>query len=512
MSTKRVLISVSDKTGIVDFAKVLQQEFDYEILSTGGTEKALREAGLSVTPVEKYTGFPEMLDGRVKTLHPFIHGGLLALRDNNKHLQQLRDKGIGLIDMVVVNLYPFRKTVQGGASFHEIIENIDIGGPSMLRSAAKNFQSVAVIPSVEWYPRIISELRGQKGNLLPETKKELAKDVFWITAQYDNDIAKYLSEGKRQMLPLELVSELRYGENPHQKGSLWRDPTVVQESKIASARQRHGKDMSFLNYYDSDSALNLVREFDEPAAVFVKHGNPCGTAEQKTIFEAFQKAYESDSISAFGVIIAVNRPVTKEIANFMEKNNMFVEVLIAPSFEKEAFEVLTKKKNIRLLEIGNVEKLSKQDLDIKKISGGYLIQDSDSTQLEEKNLQLATVDLRPTSTQMKDLLFAWKVVKHVKSNAIVIAKDSVTVGVGAGQMSRVDSTQIALAKAGSQAVGAVMASDAFFPFSDSLDFAGKSGISAIIQPGGSVKDSEVIAKAKELKISMVLTGKRAFKH
>lgn len=510
--SKRALISVYDKTGIVEFATVLQQEFGYEILSTGGTESKLREAGLEVKAVEDHTGFPEMLSGRVKTLHPLIHGGLLARREDKQHMEQVVEHQIGLIDMVVVNLYPFQQTVESGAPFEEVIEQIDIGGPSMLRSAAKNHRSVAVVPSIEWYDRVLTELRANGGEVSAETKKEMAMDVFWQTAQYDAAIASYLSGGNRHLFAAEKVESLRYGENPHQKAALWRDPYADQQSCMASAEQFHGKNMSFLNYYDTDAALAMIREFDEPAAAFIKHANPCGLAIGKTLLEAFQKGYACDPRSAFGVIIAVNKPVTKDIAEEIQKEQMFVEVLIAPSFTDDAKAMLQEKKNLRLIEVGEIRQLDDKDFDIKKISGGYITQDIDTQNLNEDDVEVATVANAPTPEQMKDLLFAWKAVKHVKSNAIVLVKGGATVGIGAGQMSRVDSTEIAVRKAGDRAKGAVLASDAFFPFADSLEEAANNGISAIIQPGGSIRDDEVIAKANELGIPMVFTGMRAFKH
>lgn len=510
--TRRALISVYDKTGIIEFATVLQNEFGYEILSTGGTERALREAGVKVRAVEDYTGFPEMLDGRVKTLHPMIHGGLLALRENEKHMEQLVEHQIGLIDMVVVNLYPFQKTVESGAPFHDIIEQIDIGGPSMLRSAAKNFQSVAVVPSIDWYERILAEMKAHDGKISAETRKELAADVFWVTARYDAAIASYLSQGNRHLFPAEKIEELRYGENPHQKGAAWRDPYADQSSTMASATQLHGKNMSFLNYYDADAALAMVREFEEPTVVFVKHANPCGLASHNSLLEAFKRGYASDPRSAFGVVIALNRPVTVDIVEEIEAQSMFVEVMVAPSFTAEAKEKLSVKKNIRLIEVGEIRRLDQKDFDIKRMSGGYLTQDVDTQMMTEDDLEFVTVANKPNPEQIDDLLFAWKVVKHVKSNAIVLVKDKATVGIGAGQMSRVDSTEIAVRKAGERAQGAVLASDAFFPFPDSIEEAAKNGIAAIIQPGGSVKDKEVVEKALELQIPMVFTGKRAFKH
>jgi len=511
MSSNRALISVYDKTGIVEFATALQQEFDYEILSTGGTEKTLREAGLEIKAVEDYTGFPEMLSGRVKTLHPMIHGGLLALRQNKEHMEQIAQHEIGLIDMLVVNLYPFQQTVKSGAPFEEVIEQIDIGGPSMLRSAAKNHQSVAVVSSVEWYERILAELRAHDGNLSSETKKEMAMEVFWQTAQYDAAIASYLSDGNRHLFAAEKVESLRYGENPHQKADLWRDPHADQQSSMASCKQLHGKGMSFLNYYDTDAALAMVREFEKPAVAFIKHANPCGLASNDDLLEAFRTAYACDPRSAFGVIIALNRPVSKTIAEEIQNESIFVEVIVAPSFDDDARKLLEEKKNLRLIEVGDLRQLNEADFDLKKISGGFLTQDVDTQMITEADLNFATTE-KPSADQIADLLFAWKAVKHVKSNAIVLAKGGATVGIGAGQMSRVDSTEIAMRKAGERAKGSVMASDAFFPFPDSIEEAAKNGISAIIQPGGSIRDEEVIAKANELGIPMVMTGSRAFRH
>jgi len=512
MAAKRALISVYDKTGIIEFATALQRDFGYEILSTGGTERKLREAGLEVKAVEDYTGFPEMLDGRVKTLHPMIHGGLLALRENQQHMEQLVENQVGLIDMVVVNLYPFEDTVASGAPFEEVIEQIDIGGPSMLRSAAKNFHSVTVVSAIEWYERVLAEMKANDGDILAETRKELALEVFWRTAQYDAAISHYLSEGAKHLLPMEKIEDLRYGENPHQKATAWRDPKANQQSSMASAKQLQGKAMSFLNYYDTDATLNMVREFDQPAAVFVKHANPCGIAIGETSLEAFQKAYACDPRSAFGVIIALNRPVTMDIVEEIKKEKIFVEVVVAPSYEPDARKALESRKNLRLIEVGELRKLEPPDYDIKKMSGGFLTQDGDTGKVTANDLKVVFEDHTPSPEQIQDLLLAFTVVKHVKSNAIVLVKDGATVGIGAGQMSRVDSTEIAIRKAGDRAKGSVMASDAFFPFPDSIEEAAKQGISAIIQPGGSIRDEEVIAKAIELEIPMVLSGKRAFKH
>lgn len=511
MAKKRVLISVSDKTGIVEFARTLQEEFSYEIISTGGTKKLLQENGLPVKGIEEITGFPEMLDGRVKTLHPAIHGGLLALREKKEHLKALKDLDIDLIDMLVVNLYPFRETLEKKAPFEEIIENIDIGGPSMLRSAAKNYQSVTVVPGVEWYETVLQEMRTSKGEVSSETKKELAAAVFFLTAQYDSAISTFLSEGGYLLFPAERIENLRYGENPHQEAVALRDPRSSQEGCITGAVQLQGKPMSFLNYYDADSALQMILEFDEPAAVFVKHGNPCGLASDPGLLTAFQNAYECDPRSAFGVIIALNRPVTVDIAREIIKKNIFVEVLLSDHFDDQAVQILSEKKNMRLLKLKKFSKPSEQEYDLKKILGGYLLQGLDVKELSTKDLQMVTT-CQPTEAQIQDLLFAWKVVKHVKSNAIVLAKGKATMGIGAGQMSRVDSTEIAVRKAGERAKNSVLASDAFFPFPDSVDEAHKNGIVAIVQPGGSVNDEAVIKQAETLKIPMFFTGVRAFRH
>lgn len=509
---KRALISVYDKGGIIEFASFLQQNFNYEILSTGGTEKVLREAGIKVTAVEHFTGFPEMLGGRVKTLHPFIHAGLLAKRKDEKHVKELKKKGIGLIDIVVVNLYPFEDTVRKGASFEDSIEQIDIGGPSMLRSAAKNFESVVALPDPSWYQKIMAEMKACSGEISEKTRKELAEEVFFRTASYDSAITAYLSSGRKKLFAAEEIEPLRYGENPHQKGIFYRDPSANSKGTIANAKKLQGKDMSFLNYYDADAALMMVQEFKKPTAVFVKHANPCGIASHENLKEAFLRAYEADKKSAFGVIVGLNRPCDESIAEILLSQEIFVEVLLAPSFTKESLELLKAKKNLRLLEIGDFRTFDENDYDLKKVSGGYLFQDLDIAKIEEKDLRFVTEPLVPSKEQLKDLLFASKIVKHVKSNAIVLAKDYVTVGIGAGQMSRVDASDMAVKKAGKKAKGAVMASDAFFPFEDALELAAKAGIKAVLQPGGSVNDEAVIKKAKDLKIPMVFTGKRAFKH
>jgi phosphoribosylaminoimidazolecarboxamide formyltransferase/IMP cyclohydrolase len=506
---KRALISVSDKTGIIDFAKTLQEKYQIEILSTGGTLKILQEAGLEVTAVDEYTGFPEMMGGRVKTLHPKIHGGLLALRNNKHHLTQAEENNIKLIDLVCVNLYPFQKTIaKVDCTEDEAIENIDIGGPSMLRSAAKNFQSVTVISDSDDYSRVLNELLRNEGDTTLKFRRQLAIKAYWQTAQYDTAITGYLDPGKRGLF-LEEKSKLRYGENPHQKAKLWSFSGEKPAGEITEARVLQGKEMSFLNYYDTDAAWDMVRDFTKPAAVFVKHANPCGLSAQDDLKQAFVDAFDCDPRAAFGVIIAVNRKFEKELAEIIEKRKIFVEIIIAPGFSSEALDILRQKKNLRLLNLDQITR--KTGIDLKKVGNGMLIQEANSQVITLNDVKAVT-EIPPTETQMRDLLFAFHVVKHVKSNAIVLAKNEVTVGIGAGQMSRVDSTEIAVRKAGERANGAVLASDAFFPFADSIEEAHNYGITAIIQPGGSMRDEEIITRANELKIPMVFTGKRAFKH
>lgn len=508
---KTALLSVSDKTGLVEFAKALTEEFGVSILSTGGTKKALEDAGIAVRAVEDYTGFPEMMNGRVKTLHPKIHGGLLAVRENSEHMEAAKENDISMIDLVCVNLYPFEETIKReGVTEGEVIENIDIGGPSMLRSAAKNFQSVTVISDPVDYATVLQSLRDNDGDTSLELRKELSQKVYWRTSQYDAAISMYLSGETKYASFMEKQSDLRYGENPHHLGSFWKMCGFPKESDISNAKILQGKEMSFLNYFDANAAIEMIREFKEPSATFVKHANPCGMASNESLKEAFIRGYECDSRSAFGVIIAVNRECTAEIMDVIFERKMFVEILIAPLFSSEALEKLSEKPNIRVIETGELVPLSK-NYDIKKVGYGMLYQTTDPTPLSAKDLQLVT-EKKPSEEQIKDLLFAWTCVKYVKSNAIVLVKDKTTVGIGAGQMSRVDSVEIAVRKAGERVKGAVMASDAFFPFPDSIEEAAKNGISAIIQPGGSVKDAEVIAKADELGIPMVFTGKRAFLH
>ncbi len=504
---KRALISVSDKTGIVDFAKVLQKH-SIHILSTGGTAKLLRENGIDVTDVSDYTDFPEMMNGRVKTLHPKIHGGLLALRNNEEHMHVAKENNIEMIDLVVVNLYPFEQPIQKeGVSETDAIEQIDIGGPSMLRSASKNFQFITVISDPSDYEKIAQEIE-KNGDTEPETRRYLAEKVFALTARYDGMIAEYLSHGKTKTIQIEKISDLRYGENPHQKASFYKNSDGHQGASLVSAKQIQGKALSYNNIMDADGALSLVREFTEPTVAFIKHANPCGIASAKTIDEAFEKAYATDSKSAFGGVIAINRTVNEAIAKSIVSH--FFEIVLAPSYDDSAIEIFKSKANLRVLELEDIQMETKSD-NYRKVSAGLLIQDLDIAQIHKEDLKCVT-KRQPSDEELKNLLFAWHTVKHVKSNAIVLVKDESTIGIGAGQMSRVDAVELAIKKSLGRENGSVMASDAFFPFADSIENAEKYGITAIIQPGGSIRDEEVIKKANEANISMIFTGKRAFLH
>ena len=509
---KRILISVSDKSGIVEFARNLADR-GIEILSTGGTAKALSEAGIRVKEVSEYTGFPEMMGGRVKTLNPKIHGGILALRDNSQHMSEAQSNGVEMIDMVVVNLYPFKETVaKDGVSEEEAIENIDIGGPSMLRSAAKNFKFVTVVADPCDYELVLNEI-SENGQTTLQTRKRLARKAFSLTSEYDEAIDGYfraqLDEPELLNLHYEKVCSLRYGENPHQKAAFFRNPKN-HDANITNSKVLHGKQLSFNNLVDGDSALELVKEFTEPTAIFVKHNNPCGAASTKKIEDAFIEAYDVDPLSAFGCIIALNRPVTEAIVDHMKAKKMFVEMIIAPSYEAKALERLKTRENLRILETGEL-KLDMLKTDIKKVAGGLLIQTKDAYELTPDDLKIVTKKA-PTDEEIKSMLFATIVCKHVMSNAVVMAKGTVVTGVGAGQMSRVDSVTIAGIKGGDRIKGSVMSSDAFFPFADAMEQAVKLGVTAIIQPGGSVNDEEIIKRADELGISMVFSGRRYFRH
>ncbi len=525
MKIERALISVSDKSGIVKFAKILS-EMGIEILSTGGTAKIIKEAGMPVKDVAEFTGFPEMLDGRVKTLHPKIHGGLLARRDNPSHRAQMKQHGLLPIDLVAVNLYPFESTVaRPDCPFEEAIENIDIGGPAMLRSSAKNFEHVTVVVDPRDYPRVLEELRRHQGEVSRETRLSLALKVFAHTARYDGMIAAYLEgrtgAGEAERFPallnlrFEKIENLRYGENPHQQAAIYRElPTT--EPSIVTSRQVHGKAMSFNNYLDANAGLELVKEFSEPAAVIVKHNNPCGVATAETLIEALTQARATDPVSAFGGVIAFNRTVEAETAREIAK--MFVEIVIAPGFEREALEAFKKKKDLRLLDLGSDALRGRRpgpaggSMDLRRVVGGVILQDRDRGRIEDIRKLKVVTRRKPTDEEIDAMAFAWIVSKHVKSNAIVYARAGRTIGIGAGQMSRVDSVKIAAMKAQSALAGAVMASDAFFPFRDGLDEAAKVGIRAVIQPGGSIRDDEVIQAADEHGMAMVLTGMRHFRH
>ena len=513
---KRALLSVSDKTGLVDFAKGLSA-LDYELVSTGGTAKALREAGLSVVDVSEITGFPECLDGRVKTLHPMVHGGLLAMRENPDHLAQIERLGITPIDVVVCNLYPFKATIlKEGVTFEEAIENIDIGGPTMIRSAAKNWQDVVVLIDPKDYDSVLADLKA--GGVSKTRKLELACKVFEQIANYDAMIADYMRSvthaaalPETLTLTYELAQPMRYGENPHQQAAFYREVMPVRGA-LTEAKQLHGKELSFNNISDANAALQTLSEFgtEEPAAVALKHANPCGVGVGKTLHEAYCNAYEGDPVSIFGGIVALNREVDAATAEEMAK--IFLEIIIAPAFSAEALEILTKKKNIRLLELtGCGEPFPADMLDFKRVAGGMLAQTIDGKLLSEEEPRCVT-DRAPTDEELKQLLFAWKVVKNVKSNGIVLAKEGRTVGVGPGQTNRVTALDLAIRYAGEKAKGSVMASDAFFPFSDCVEHAAEAGITAIIQPGGSVRDEESIKACNEAGIAMIFTGMRHFKH
>ena len=516
---QRAILSVTDKSGLVDFARQLAA-LGVELVSTGGTAKLLRDSGITVKDISDLTGFPEMLDGRVKTLHPKVHGGILHRRDDSAHRAAVAQHGIPAIDMVVVNLYAFEKTAaKPGVHFEELIENIDIGGPSMIRSAAKNFQDVAVVTSPSDYAAIADEMARSAGALSKETKWRLAQKAFATTAAYDsaiastlervgNDFALTSAQGFPQTLRLSFqkVLDLRYGENPHQQAAMYADNTG---QGVAHARQLQGKELSYNNIVDLQAAWDLAQEFDEPVCAIIKHTNPCGTATGKTLAEAYLRALECDPVSAFGGVIGVNRPV--DAAAAIEMAKLFLEVIAAPAFDEAAKATFAAKKNLRLVEVP----AGQPRWVLKNVSGGMLVQDSDLRQLSEADLKVVT-KRAPTAEEKRGLLFAWKVCKHVKSNAILYARlhegEGQTVGVGAGQMSRVDSCKIGAMKAQLPLQGAVAASDAFFPFPDGVEEIAKAGATAIIQPGGSVRDNEVIAAADRLGLAMIFTGVRHFRH
>ena len=508
----RALVSVSDKRGVVEFCQNLRR-LGWEIIATGGTQKLLEDSGVSTIGISDVTGFPEICDGRVKTLHPKVHGGLLARRDDESHLKALRDNNIEFIDMVCVNLYPFRQTIaKPDVKMEDAIENIDIGGPSMLRSAAKNYRDVTVVCDPEDYNRIISEIE-ETGNTTAKTRLELSAKAYTHTAEYDMCIATYMRRAaelnEKLFASFDLVQSLRYGENPHQTAKFYASEERVPYS-LATARQLNGKEMSYNNIQDANAALNIVREFSEPFAVGLKHMNPCGAAIGADIVEAWTKAYEADKVSIFGGIVAVNREVTKEVAELMKP--IFLEIIMAPSFTPEALEVLCTKKNLRLLEV-DMGELSNPQTQYVSVNGGLLVQQLD-TETKEVVADMCVTDRKPTAKELEDMNFAWRIVKHVKSNAIVAVKDGYTVGVGAGQMNRVGSAEIALkqAKAAGFTSDLVLASDGFFPFDDTVTLAEQYGVTALVQPGGSVRDEDSVKRANEFGMTMLVTGMRHFKH
>ena len=512
---KRALISVSDKTGIVEFARALN-DLGIELISTGGTFRLLNENGLNVKEVSEVTGFPEMLDGRVKTLHPHIHAGILARRDVPAHMQAIADKGIETIDMVVINLYPFKETVlKDENDLDSIVENIDIGGPSMIRAAAKNYKSVAVLTNPDQYSAVLSQLRAT-GEVDEPLLSQLMAEAFITTAEYDNMIAAQMHKRfcvgfpRSFAVPNEKVMDLRYGENPNQAASFYKDPFTAGPT-VAKMEQLHGKELSYNNILDMDKALDICMDFEKPTAVIMKHTNPCGLASADDIYDAFVTAYAVDPMSAFGCIICLNRPCDIRVAEEIAK--YFVEVVIAPSFDEDALERLSKKKSIRLMrtncKIGPSERV--REYKMKKVQGGLLVQTDETVDVTRENLRVIS-KRQPTEEEIDGLLFAWKLVKHVTSNSVVYVRGEHAVGIGAGQMSRVDSAKIATMKANEPTEGCVMASDAFFPFRDGVDEAAAAGVTAIIQPGGSIRDQEVIDAVNEHGMAMVFTGCRVFRH
>ncbi len=516
---KRALLSVSDKVGLIEFAKVLVEN-GVELISTGGTAKAIKDAGLPVKDISEVTGFPEMLDGRVKTLHPVVHGGLLSLRDNKEHMDTIAKHNIKPIDLVCVNLYPFEATIaKPNVELHEAIENIDIGGPSMIRSASKNYRSVTVVVSPARYSDIIKEMKENDGATTFKLRQELAIEAFGNTSRYDGMIHEYLHKHLSEKTWPDIftfsgtkIQEMRYGENPHQPAVFYMDrkPSLPV---IANGKQWQGKELSYNNIMDADSALMLIKEFDDPAAAIIKHTNPCGTAIGKDLAEAFVKAYEADPLSAFGGIVAVNRPVDEKTAQVILEKLGFFEIMMAPSYDAGALKAFEARKNLRVMSLVGLGETKGQTAGyhVRRVEGGFLVQDFDQV-AENKTLYKVVTEKQPDSQLAKDMEFGWKLVKHVKSNAIVLVRNGVSLGVGAGQMNRVGSLEIAIEQAGDKAKGSVMASDALLPFRDSVDVCAKAGIAAIIQTGGSVRDKEVIEAANQHGIPMIFTTYRHFKH
>ena len=508
----RALVSVSDKRGLVAFVKGLES-LGWEIIATGGTQKLLESEGVRTIGISEVTGFPEILDGRVKTLHPKVHGGILARRDIPAHMDTLKENGIDTIDLVCVNLYPFRSTIaREGVTFEEAIENIDIGGPSMVRSAAKNWKDVTIVCDPDDYDGVLAEIR-ENGSTTPETRLRLSAKAYTHTAEYDSCIATYMRAkaglNEKLFLEYDLKQGLRYGENPHQQAKFYAGPEKVPFS-LAFARQIQGKELSYNNIQDANAALNVLRDFEEPFCVALKHMNPCGAAVGKTIEDAWQAAYEADKVSIYGGIVGVNRPLTAEVALGMKP--IFLEIVIAPSYTPEALEILSAKKNLRVMEVDMSRDASKVRQYIS-VNGGLLAQDLDTT-IEEVVPSMCVTKMKPTGAQLADLNFGWKIVKHVKSNAITVVRDGHTIGVGAGQTNRVGSAAIALEQAREAGFtdGLILASDGFLPFDDTVALAARYGVTAIVQPGGSIRDADAIAKADELGIAMMFTGVRHFKH
>ena len=511
---RRALLSVSDKRGIVDFGRGLA-ELGIELVSTGGTAVALRLGGLEVRTIEDFTGFPEMMDGRVKTLHPRLYAGLLCLRDNPEHLRAAADQGIEFVDLVCVNLYPFERTsARRGVTDHEVVEQIDIGGPTMIRAAAKNFPFAAAIASPESYDAVLQELRESDGRLSLGTREWLAAEAFAATARYDTAIARWFAERAEDFPPLfvrafEKVTDLPYGENPHQRAAYYAQ-VGARMDVLSMVRQHQGKQLSFNNLLDLDAARRLVKEFEVPACAIIKHNNPCGVAVGRTVLDAYQRAFACDPLSAFGGVIAVNRRLDEATAQAIA--GQFVEVLIGPGYDEDALRALSAKPNARVLEDGERRTLPASDPDLRQVMGGLLVQDRDLALLEERAEMEVVTERKPSEAEWSEMLFAWRVCKHVRSNAIVLARDLATVGIGAGQMSRVDSVRLAIEKAQSSLDGAALASDAFFPFADGPELAIEAGARAIIQPGGSKRDADVVEAANRAGIAMVFTSRRHFRH
>jgi phosphoribosylaminoimidazolecarboxamide formyltransferase/IMP cyclohydrolase len=519
---ERVLVSVTDKTGVVDFIREVAA-FGVEVISTGGTAKALRDGGVKVIDISDFTGFPEMMDGRLKTLHPLVHGGMLALRDNPGHVNAMKEHGIKPIDMLVVNLYRFEDSVAKGAELHEAIENIDIGGPAMIRAASKNYPFVSVVTDPADYAPIIEEMTANKGEVSAKTNFNLARKAFSLTARYDAAISNHLQgiDVEEGQFPLTYTVQynrrqiMRYGENPHQKAAFYAESKIDQPS-IATAEQLWGKELSYNNIMDADAALDMIMDFDKPACVILKHSNPCGAAQSdSSLAQAYKNAFAVDKVSAFGGIVGLNRMVDAETAKAI--GEVFTEVVVAPGYTDEAIKILEEKKNIRLLRVPEImagPSAKRQMASTRRVVGGLLLQDRDLGAIDLKNAKVVT-KRAPTAEELEALQFAWRIVKFVKSNAVVYASKNQLLGVGAGQMSRVDSSKLAIIKAGNAGlplIGSVVASDAFFPFRDGIEEAANAGATAVVQPGGSVRDEEVIQAANEHNMAMVVTGMRHFRH